>query len=65
MLDFRWIFLKHEVTKRHGFIQVEFRIILINIAIGYSFDAVGFRIKVDNDLLGIGINHEEAIYTRR
>ena len=26
-----------------------------------SLDGAGFRVKVDNDFGGIGINHEEAI----
>ena len=30
-----------------------------------SFDATGIRFKLDNDLGGIGIFHEESICTKR
>ena len=59
------MFLNHEVTKRHGFLQVYFNIILINVAIKSSLDADNVRVKVGNDLGGIGISYEEAICTWR
>ena len=59
------ILLYHKDTKRHGFLQVEFNTILINVPMEGSFDMTGFRFKVENDLGGIGMTHEEAIYTWR
>ena len=36
---------------------------VINVSMEGSFDAVGFRVKLYNDLGGIGIYHEESICT--
>ena len=38
---------------------------VINVSMEGSFDAVGFRVKLYNDLGGIGITHEDSICTSR
>ena len=48
--------------ERHGFLQVEFNNILLNVATEGYFDAAGFRVKLDNNLGVIVINHEESIF---
>ena len=46
-----------------GFLWVKFNIIIRYVAMKSYLDARSFRVKVDNDLGGTGIYHEESICT--
>ena len=65
LVDSRGILLDHEDIIIHRLKWVHYNIILTNAEMECSIYAAVLRVKVYNDLGGIGIHHKEAICTNR
>ena len=63
MVGSREILLEHEVNNRHGFLRVYFHIIFINVTMKNCLDETEIRVEVNISFGGIGISHEETIFT--
>ena len=50
LLESRGILLEHEGTERHGFLHMQFNIILVNALMKISLDMVVIKVKDNNNL---------------